>query len=239
MLPKRCRVRTWADARTRRSLRLGPLAARVGDDEVDQSPAVGARDRDGPSRHARAETASDVGGVAAACADEMVNHVVADDAVSARPEVGPGVLIRSLGPPGPFHHNKSARDGARVSQVHCDFLPLRDSALVAGLIPAGARSSGDGSDPSVPTIRMGSASSRSRRTGFVLGAALGALLSGWRVPAPGVVSARHAPADSTARPAMASQRSVGPSKAAAIEWGMRSGDVVKINEVEARQMPER
>ena len=29
-----------------------------------------------------------------------------------------------------------------------------------------------------------------------------------------------------------------PSKAAAIEWGMRFGDIVKVNEVEVRQMPE-
>ena len=29
-----------------------------------------------------------------------------------------------------------------------------------------------------------------------------------------------------------------PSKAAAIEWAMRFGDVVRVNEVEVRQMPE-
>jgi hypothetical protein len=29
-----------------------------------------------------------------------------------------------------------------------------------------------------------------------------------------------------------------PSKAAAIEWGVRFGEVVKVNEVEVRQMPE-
>ena len=29
-----------------------------------------------------------------------------------------------------------------------------------------------------------------------------------------------------------------PSKAAAIEWAMRFGEVVKVNEVEVRQMPE-
>ena len=29
-----------------------------------------------------------------------------------------------------------------------------------------------------------------------------------------------------------------PSKAAAIEWGMRFGDIVKVNEVEVRQLPE-
>ena len=29
-----------------------------------------------------------------------------------------------------------------------------------------------------------------------------------------------------------------PSKAAAIQWAMRFGDVVKVNEIEVRQMPE-
>jgi hypothetical protein len=197
-------VRTRADAWTRRSLRFG-LFPRIGDDEVDQSLAVGARDRDGPSRHPRAETASDVGGVAAACADEMVNHVVADHAASTHPRSGPGVVIRSLGPPGHFHHNKVGARGSPMSQVHRDFLPMRDSVLVAGSRPGWRRrTSGDGSDPSVPTSRMGSASSRSRRTGFVLGAALGALLSGWRVPAPSVVCASpEVPAPSAAAITMA------------------------------------